>query len=91
MPCWSRGPQQWPRLAGASQGAARLYTDHHFATDNGRARFHVARHHGVASPISARYPFHFADWPPARPMARHEPQRPGAGAVAHTQEAALRR
>jgi assimilatory nitrate reductase catalytic subunit len=85
----AEGPQQWPRPAGASQGAARLYTDHHFATDNGRARFHVARHHGVASPISARYPFHLLtgrlrdQW--------HGMSRSGRvpALFAHTQEAAL--
>ncbi len=85
----AEGPQQWPRPAGASQGAARLYTDHHFATDNGRARFHVARHHGVASPISARYPFHLLtgrlrdQW--------HGMSRTGRvpALFAHTQEAAL--
>lgn len=85
----AEGPQQWPRPAGASQGAARLYTDHHFATDNGRARFHVARHHGVASPISARYPFHLLtgrlrdQW--------HGMSRSGRvpALFAHTQEAVL--
>ena len=85
----AEGPQQWPRPAGASQGAARLYTDHHFATANGRARFHVARHHGVASPISARYPFHLLtgrlrdQW--------HGMSRSGRvpALFAHTQEAAL--
>ncbi len=33
------GPQQWPFAEGASEGAARLYEDRRFATQDGRARF----------------------------------------------------
>ena len=33
------GPQQWPYPEGATQGQARLYEDHRFATPDGRARF----------------------------------------------------
>ena len=33
------GPQQWPFRAITGHGTARLYTDGHFATDDGRARF----------------------------------------------------
>ena len=54
-----------------------------------RACFHVARHHGVASPISARYPFHLLtgrlrdQW--------HGMSRSGRvpALFAHTQEAVL--
>lgn len=36
-------PQQWPCPEGATQGRARLYEDGHFATADGRARFHALR------------------------------------------------
>ncbi|MBI4754577.1 MAG: molybdopterin-dependent oxidoreductase [Betaproteobacteria bacterium] len=53
-----RGPQQWPFPEGAANGTARLYTDGRFATADGRARFVVVRHQGVAEPTDARYPLH---------------------------------
>lgn len=53
----SDGPQQWPFPAGAATGSARRYTDGHFATDDGRARFHATRYMPVAEPVDARYPF----------------------------------
>ncbi|MDR3398190.1 MAG: molybdopterin-dependent oxidoreductase [Pandoraea sp.] len=52
----SRGPQQWPFPAGASQGQARRYEDGVFATSDGRARFHAFEYQPVAEPINARHP-----------------------------------
>lgn len=51
------GPQQWPLPQGAKQGQARRYTDGHFATANGRARFHALRYEPPAENVSAHYPF----------------------------------
>ena len=51
------GPQQWPLPEGASTGRARLYTDHRFATADGRARFVDVAIGGVAEPRDARHPF----------------------------------
>lgn len=53
----SQGPQQWPMLHGATQGQARLYTDGHFPTDDGKARFVATRYEPVAEPRDARYPY----------------------------------
>jgi assimilatory nitrate reductase catalytic subunit len=50
------GPQQWPCPAGASGGMARLYTDHIFATANGRARFIVPVQSLTAEPTNSRFP-----------------------------------
>jgi assimilatory nitrate reductase catalytic subunit len=58
---WSRleaGPQQWPYPQGASGGQARLYTDHVFATPNGRARLAAVSFQPVAESVSATYPWH---------------------------------
>jgi len=52
------GPQQWPFAEGAAGGAARLYTDGHFATADGRARFAGVRHQDTAERTDARYPLH---------------------------------
>ncbi len=52
------GPRQWPYPQGASDGQARLYTDHVFATANGRARLAAVRYQPVAEPVSAAYPWH---------------------------------
>ncbi len=51
------GSQQWPFPAGATQGAARLYENRHFATADGRARFYDAAPGTPAEPRDARYPF----------------------------------
>jgi assimilatory nitrate reductase catalytic subunit len=51
------GPQQWPVPTGAAQGKARLYTDGHFATADGKARFFDAPYVPVAEPRDARFPF----------------------------------
>ncbi len=52
----TRGPQQWPMPAGATEGKKRLYEDGKFFTANGRARFVVAQHQGVKEPANAQYP-----------------------------------
>jgi assimilatory nitrate reductase catalytic subunit len=49
-------PQQWPFAAGAAAATARLYTDHRFATDDGRARFHAPALRPLAEPRDARFP-----------------------------------
>jgi assimilatory nitrate reductase catalytic subunit len=51
------GPQQWPFPAGAAAGAPRRYTDGHFATADGRARFHATQYLPVADEVNARFPF----------------------------------
>ncbi len=51
-----RGPQQWPYAEGATTGTARLYTDHHFATPNGRARFIALSKDITAETTDADYP-----------------------------------
>jgi assimilatory nitrate reductase catalytic subunit len=50
------GPQQWPCPEGAPGGRARLYTDHEFATEDGRARFATVKFTPVAERVDARYP-----------------------------------
>jgi assimilatory nitrate reductase catalytic subunit len=50
-------PQQWPCPSGASSGTARLYTDGHFATPDGRARFVAPAYIPTAEVRDARYPF----------------------------------
>lgn len=47
------GPQQWPYVHG---GSARLYTDHRFATPDGRARFIAAPYRPPAERLDPRYP-----------------------------------
>jgi len=51
------GPQQWPLPTGATAGKARLYTDHRFATPDGRARFVDHAAGGPAEGRDARHPF----------------------------------
>ena len=53
----AHGPQQWPCREGDAIGIARLYTDHNFATPDGRARFAAAPYVPVAEKADARYPF----------------------------------
>ncbi|MCE1250825.1 MAG: molybdopterin-dependent oxidoreductase [Comamonadaceae bacterium] len=50
-------PHQWPCPEGAPTGRARLYTDQHFATADGRARFALQLPGTVAEPTDARHPF----------------------------------
>jgi len=50
------GPQQWPFVAGAASGQARLYADHHFATADGRARFAPLSFSLTAEKPDARHP-----------------------------------
>jgi assimilatory nitrate reductase catalytic subunit len=49
-------PTQWPCRPGQATGAARLYTDGRFATDDGKARFVAPDWRPVAEPRDARYP-----------------------------------
>jgi len=49
----ARGPQQWPFRVGDTLGTARLYTNGHFATASGRARF---------AAIEVRAPAETTDW-----------------------------
>ncbi|MBL0149915.1 MAG: molybdopterin-dependent oxidoreductase [Ideonella sp.] len=49
-------PRQWPFADGATEGTARLYTDHRFATPDGRARFTAPAWTPPAEPRDARYP-----------------------------------
>jgi assimilatory nitrate reductase catalytic subunit len=53
------GPQQWPVVdgAGITAGTARLYTEHHFATPDGRARFVDTAAGSVAEGRDARHAF----------------------------------
>ncbi len=51
------GPQQWPCREGDAKGRARLYTDHRFATTDGRARFAAVAYVPVAERVDARFPF----------------------------------
>ena len=52
------GPQQWPFPSGSTsdQPAKRLYSDHRFATPNGRARFCTDQPLGLAEPPCDTYP-----------------------------------
>jgi ferredoxin-nitrate reductase len=54
----AHGPQQWPFPAGTAPGGgqARLYTDHRFATRDGRARFQADAPGGAAEPPCDDYP-----------------------------------
>lgn len=58
---WARldaeGPQTWPCPRPDAPGAERLYTDFHFATPDGRARFIDTAWKPVAEPCDARHPF----------------------------------
>ncbi len=49
-------PQHWPCAEGASAGTARLYTDHRFATPDGRARFVAPAWRPTAEARDARFP-----------------------------------
>ncbi|MEN9628787.1 MAG: hypothetical protein RJA10_2014, partial [Pseudomonadota bacterium] len=49
-------PQQWPCAEGAAAGTPRLYTDHRFATADGRARFVAPAWRNLAEPRDARFP-----------------------------------
>ncbi|MDT7836141.1 nitrate reductase [Aquabacterium sp. OR-4] len=51
-----QGPQQWPMPEGATQGRARLYEDHRYATPDGRARFFDTPFVPLAEPPDAQYP-----------------------------------
>jgi assimilatory nitrate reductase catalytic subunit len=49
-------PQQWPFLKGASQGAARLFSNGVFPTPSGKAQFYTARFKPVAEAVNVRHP-----------------------------------
>ncbi len=51
------GPQQWPFPAGAKTGEARLFIDHRFAFDDGKARFIPVATGLTAESPDARHPF----------------------------------
>ena len=53
-----KGPQQWPFPSDSSsdQPAKRLYSDHRFATPNGRAQFCTDQPLGLAEPPCDTYP-----------------------------------
>ncbi|MCA0326107.1 MAG: molybdopterin-dependent oxidoreductase [Proteobacteria bacterium] len=53
----AQGPQQWPLPEGAAAGRSRLYTDHRFATPDGKARFVIDAYRPVAQARHARRPF----------------------------------
>ncbi|PZR47657.1 MAG: nitrate reductase, partial [Ectopseudomonas oleovorans] len=52
----TRGPQQWPFRAGATQGTERLYGDGQFPTINGRARLIAEPYRAPKEKRDARYP-----------------------------------
>ena len=53
----SAGPQQWPFVADATTGKARLYEDGIFPTADGRARFAAHAWQPTAEQRESRYPF----------------------------------
>jgi ferredoxin-nitrate reductase len=59
------GPQQWPAPATRSDPEAppstRLYTDHRFATADGRANFGALHARGLAEPPDPDFPFIFTN------------------------------
>ena len=75
------GPQQWPCREGDERGRRGFTPTACFATADGRARFaaakYVARRRARRRALSVP-PQHR---PPARPVARHEPDRHGRRAV----------
>jgi ferredoxin-nitrate reductase len=50
------GPLQWPLTEHQAEGGARLYTDHHFNTEDGRAVFAAYHSRGLAEPPDPAYP-----------------------------------
>lgn len=50
------GPRHWPCPSGAHPGVERRYTDGHFATADGRARFHPTPYREPAEVPDAVYP-----------------------------------
>lgn len=56
----AQGPQQWPAPAGSVQQGSqpkRLYTDLHFPTPTGRARFVPYHSRGLAEPPDPAFPY----------------------------------
>ncbi|NOT14026.1 MAG: nitrate reductase, partial [Methylotenera sp.] len=54
----TQGPQQWPFVAGATSGKARLYTDGIFQKPDGKAQFLNTTYKGTADKTDARHPLH---------------------------------
>ncbi|MFA6314232.1 MAG: molybdopterin-dependent oxidoreductase, partial [Sterolibacterium sp.] len=52
------GPQQWPLPSGSATGLDRLYTDHRYATADGRAHFIPISLAATAEATDARHPLH---------------------------------
>lgn len=52
-----QAPQCWPFPEGANAASERLYTDHRYATPDGRARFAALPYQPVAEARDARHPF----------------------------------
>lgn len=50
-------PEQWPYKAGAQKGTQRLYEDHRFETQDGKAHFANVSYRPVAESRESRYPF----------------------------------
>jgi ferredoxin-nitrate reductase len=50
------GGVQWPCPEGSRRGTTRLFTDGHFPTPDGRARFHVPTYRPPADAVTAEYP-----------------------------------
>lgn len=50
------GPLQWPLAEHQVEGGARLYTDHHFNTEDRRAIFAAYHSRGLAEPPDPAYP-----------------------------------
>jgi ferredoxin-nitrate reductase len=53
----AEGAKQWPYPKGRVVDSARLYTDLHFYTPDGRAKFAALHSRGLAEPPDDRYPF----------------------------------
>ena len=72
-------PVQWPVTAAG--GTARLFTDGRFQTPDGRARMVPVAAAGPAEALDAGLPAGAQHRPGARPLAHHDPHRPGARAL----------
>jgi assimilatory nitrate reductase catalytic subunit len=56
-PQLDQAPACWPFPEGAAEGQERLYTNHRYATEDGRAKFAALPYQPVAEPRDARHPF----------------------------------
>ena len=72
------GPQQWPYPRWRDEPAAHASTrDGVFPTPSGRARFVATEYAPPAEAPDADYPISLTTGPAARPVAQHDPHRPG--------------